>query len=593
MALTPEQVAARQALGLPLTEDPPVSGAPAVPFAAGQGNAHAAPANLMAFPPMQVEVAPGKTVQLPAADLTPKPALPANPTMEQALGAANAVPQGGPGGGGPKPAVPVPDVKRDQPGAGAAGAAPSSTENGPLIPYGGSGGATTVAAHNQPLVDPAIQSNILGGYDQRAAAIEGRKGAEESRGREEAIGHLSQAEHSLAVAERQKSEDSRIREQADKDAASLKTMRDDMDKLSRDLSETKFDPTRGFSGWDNIRFGIAGALGGWLYGTGRAKSNFAIDQVNKLMEMELNKQYHEFEVKKGRMGDMENLYSKAYAVTKDREQAYKLAFSMGQEAMKSEADSLASQSNSKVALAAANQVKAQLDVDQAQNAVTKWEHDAKMNKWVPKTTSGGVDMAAVRKRAIEIRNHAATNGQDIDPSEAQRQAFMDVTGKDPYNRKDVPVKSYAKEDKEGKLPEGADPTIRAIAKLPKAMQKDALEEYQTRLNRGKVENFVTDVFKGDLGGPWDRRREVAEDRFLLELKKVAGKAGPGSSENDAKVLKTFMPQPNDSDQTRAYKQQQALGYLRNVTQTPTLDKLGLDEGPSAADRAAAAGAKPR
>lgn len=362
-----------------------------------------------------------------------------------------------------------------------------------MVPLGGQQQApprpVTIPAHNTPLYDPAMQDALVGKFDPKTGQFEGgaygeqiktvedRKRAAENTARERSIGHLDQAIVQAKTQEKALGREDETKKMAEKADADLKAYRDRIDKFSEELASTKFDPSKAFSGFDKFRFGVAGMLMGALQGWGKVQRNTAVDQMNLLMDQEMRRQMAEFEAKKGRVNEMENLYAKAYAATKDKAEAYKLAYGYGMEALKSEADSLASKADSRLALAAADEVKADLSEHQAQVGIARATEKVKMNKWTPAQTVGGGAGGSKDKGLVfqgpDGQLYQARNEESRKKLAESSGSFQDFNNAiDEYERALKKVGTGDKVlGKAGWITEDAQPAVTAYGKLQDAARK--------------------------------------------------------------------------------------------------------------------------
>ena len=382
MALTPEQVAARQKLGIPLAEDDLAHSAP--PSAASAAGA-------MPIDPSWTGGVPVRTAPF---SLTPA-AAPAPPPQDRSLEGtirqANAVPQGGPGPA-PKPAAPAP-----APGEGefldpSQQSVPSFTQPaGPNVLGGLGGHGGVIPAHNQPLVDPEKQKAYQAQFQNVIGSVEPEKEAVRQIGEATAQGYQAEA-RGIAGEQRVLGDSAaELRRQADERDAQSRQFMQYMSDYSNALKDQRFDAQRGWknmSTGDQIATAVSALAYGWLQGRGKVKGNPALEKVQHINDQDLQAQYREFEAKEGRMKDMNNLYALAYRATGDRMEAYRLASAMGLESAKAEVERLAALSKDPLVRAQNQKLIADLTQRQEELALTKIQKDIDMNRWIPRQATG-------------------------------------------------------------------------------------------------------------------------------------------------------------------------------------------------------------
>ena len=498
------------------------------------------------------------------------------------------------------PAAPV--IQRDQPpapppGAGAAGA-------GLPLPSGGWGGAgvggtARLPATNLPTTDPRYIAQMEAAYGQQNKAYGGEQDAQTILSKADAL--KAKSEEVGLMGEKAaigKGKDDFERQTKERKAKSDEWLAR-LDAESEKLANEKIEKPSSF---DNIRWTIAGMLGAIQQGMLHLPTNQIAGMVQQKIAQDVENQKIEFERHKGRKEDLKSLYSQAYAATGDEMEATKLANGLGLEMAKKETGALVASADSDVARARGDVLNAAIDTKKAQLAGQEAESEMKTHKYTPATTvSTGPSQAALLKRQHEIADKAAEHGVDMPPQEAYRRAYIEATGRDPYGQagKGTPLTGY---EKGGGGPQGAGvdaQTINTIGKLPTHVQKDAIEEYNKRKGANQAMAFGNGIFdayqnKATNPGAFSRVRDVDANTMALELK---GQLGPGfSSDKDFDTLKTFMPQPMDSDSTVAHKRQQYQDFVTRHSTTPILDAYGISPKPPAgnvdAATSAAAGFKP-
>lgn len=234
-----------------------------------------------------------------------------------------------------------------------------------------------VPAHERRLVSPQRQQEEQNAYEGQREAIAGENAA--IGGVQDAERNLAQAQGGVSAATAQGW--AGVAERADKAAQEAEARQknsgksfDDwqkkMDAFSEALSKQEVDPNRL---WNNastgskITWSLARVLGGLAQGMMRTPTNQVADQIEARIRADVDAQKANYQVKRGRLSDMENLWTLARQHTNDDNQTHALAVNYGMEAAKARINQLVSAAGTPVAAAYGEKLAAELGVKQAEN----------------------------------------------------------------------------------------------------------------------------------------------------------------------------------------------------------------------------------
>ena len=313
--------------------------------------------------------------------------------------------------------------------------APASSEAAPNMsrkPYFISGADTTgdterinnpttytpgTPAHESPIIAPKRQAQYEADVDKLQQSLAGEMGAASTVGQTQAWERESAARGEAQEA----NEHARNEERQRAIEANYRNMFGDQYQAARAMDDMhrreNVDPQRL---WSNANTGqkILWTLSNFLGGFAGKQSGY-----DKLIERDIEAQKTNFE-QHGR--DVDNMYSRAFRLTGNADEAEKLANSYAQLKAAHMGLGLAQASGSATAIAKASEHVAQLEQRLHEQTIAKDEKLMGFNRYMPATGATISDYAhepETVKLASQIYTDAAKNGQAITPEEAVKNAI--------------------------------------------------------------------------------------------------------------------------------------------------------------------------
>lgn len=230
-------------------------------------------------------------------------------------------------------------------------------------------------------------------------------------------------------------------------------------QLADDVRNARVDPHALFErqgALGNISGILSAALGGYLSSSNGGR-NIYLDQLDKTLDRDIAAQQGAIENKKTALAEGKNLFAQKMQQFGDARTAAAAAKGDMLAAIQAKGEQLAASADTEQARA--NWAKFNASIEQQIAA----QH-AQLYKWQPKqsVTVGGVDEAAITKRAMALRDKASENGVNMTPDQARAQAKAEMG----YGQYQGP--GYAKVDKDAAAAAGLQADPFAGVKVPDA-----------------------------------------------------------------------------------------------------------------------------
>ena len=366
----------------------------------GSGDVEAAPAPVVAPPPM---MGGGQEVPPPAPQQNFSPAVVSSEAPPVSQDPLSSVDEGKVS----KADLVKPETSKTEKGEGGVSAA--GYDRSLVAPAR----AVTVAAHETPTLDPGRIAQLSA--DQQAII-----GAQQDIGAAQDQAARASADAAQQRADLMAQQQADMQRQAQEHDAYLRRQEDQIAGLSKEVADEKIDPFKNKTTLDRIRYGLAAALGGFVSGF-RGTPNYAMQQINTELDREMQIQREEIERKKGRIGDQQGLLASAYRRFGNLDQAEAAARGVALQQLDAEQQAYAARNGDPVQLAKSKMLSKQMQLDADKFKASLFQYQPARTG-----TTGGLSAAQVKsigELAGKIRSEAATNGHDVAPEEARRQAM--------------------------------------------------------------------------------------------------------------------------------------------------------------------------
>ena len=347
----------------------------------------------------------------------------------------------------PKGSALAPGVSFDDLAAGRLAPPPPAAPPPPPAPIKGSF-ATPAAPAGAPSADQPLLTNVnlpkpqtvtskahyedLGGPELRRMMGDAEKAQGEAG--EQQLG----ADLSKSLAKAQTAEDlaALYNQRADQDVAqekrrqaTLASYQEQQEQMMDDVRNAKVDPSRFFKRqgtMGNIAGVLAAAMTGYVSAlTGR--KNEYLEQLDNVINRDIAAQQDAITNKKAALAEGKNLFAQKMQQFGDERVAHAAAKADMISAIQAKGEQLAASADTQ-------QARAHWADFNAKMQQLKVENFAKINRWTPaqSQTVGGVDYAAITKRAQALRDKAADNGVNMTVDQARAQAASEM-GYGTYN----------------------------------------------------------------------------------------------------------------------------------------------------------------
>lgn len=265
------------------------------------------------------------------------------------------------------------------------------------------GGVTTVGATELPTIDPKRIAAIDNAQRSQIAAAQDITDIEAHQAEDKGVS-------ALLLGKKLSDQQAEITTKAKERDDYLKLQEDKISKLSSDVANQRIDPDHWWhsqSTGDQIRYTIAGVLGGFLQGYQGRKTNFAMDEINRRIDNDIGAQKEAILSKRGQIGDMQGLLASAYRRFGNMEQAEAATRAVALQQFDAEQQGYAAGSDSQLVLAKSQQLSAQMQEAREKSL-------AGLYKYAPAHQVGGTPDLHADYRKYTIAELAKPGGAAVD-----------------------------------------------------------------------------------------------------------------------------------------------------------------------------------